>query len=438
MPARAEKANGPIDIVHLDMDCFFAAVEVRADPRLRAKPVIVGGLGPRGVVASCSYEARVFGVHSAMPMAAARRLCPSGVYLSGRMAQYSAASKELMTVLRETTPLVEPVALDEAFLDVSGAHGLFGDSPTIGKRLRSEVEGRTRLACSVGIGRTKLIAKLASRAAKPRVGQLGLEAGAGVVVVGADEETAFLHRLPVSALPGAGPATVERLRRSGVSSVAELATLSDQRLSSMFGRAHGAQLRALAVGRDDRRVEPDRATRSIGHEETFDVDESDRATLQSRALAQADRVAQRCRASHVVGRTVTIKVRFADFTTITRSRTLAAPTASAREVGSAATDLLDPVELRRGVRLLGVSVSNLERSDAPRSEQLAMFSAADADAGADDRPRRVATQREVDIEAAADAIRTRFGDRALGVVAARTRQTVDNGPTRHLLESGDE
>jgi DNA polymerase-4 len=424
--------TGPIDIVHLDMDCFFAAVEMRADPRLRSKPVIVGGLGPRGVVASCSYEARVFGVRSAMPMGEARRLCPNGVYLSGRMGEYSAASRELLGVLRETSPLVEPVALDEAFVDVSGAHALFGDSPTIGRRLRREVERRTGLACSVGIGRTKLIAKLASRAAKPRLGPRGPEAGDGVVVVQATEESRFLRRLPVSALPGAGPATVERLRQIGVATVSDLADVSTERLASMFGRSHGEQLRALAAGDDERAVEPDRVSRSIGHEETFDVDDRDPSSLRSRALEQADRVSQRCRATGVVGRTVTVKVRFADFTTITRSRTLDVPTASANEVGVVATKLLALVEVTRGVRLLGVAVSQLERADAPRAEQLALFGTDDGGAAG-----RVDPQREADVEAAADAIRSRFGEGALGVLATRTRRRTANGPTRHLLEIED-
>ena len=419
--------RGATDVAHLDMDCFFAAVEVRDAPELSGKPVVVGGLGPRGVVASASYEARVFGVKSAMPMAVARRLCPTGVFLSGRMAEYSSTSAQLLGVLRETTPLVEPVALDEAFLDLSGAHGLFGSSPEIASHLRGEVESRLGLACSVGVGRTKLVAKLASRAAKPRPSPTGLEPGPGVVVIGRDDEPGFLRPLPVGALPGAGPSTVARLGQIGVRTVGDLADLEPALLERLFGRAHGKGLIALAHGDDERAVEPERDVRSIGHEETFDVDDANASSLRSTILEQSSRVAERCRANGLVGRTVTVKVRFGDFTTITRSKTLSSPTDIARDIGSVAADLLGAVDTGRGVRLLGVSLSNLvPPSSSP--EQLALFTDADKNSDTHDAVRIAA------LEATTDAIRNRFGAASIRSVSATARRRADNGPTRQLLD----
>jgi len=422
-------ARTSTDIAHLDMDCFFAAVEARDRPELNGKPVIVGGLGPRGVVASASYEARVFGVRSAMPMGEARRLCPTGVFVSGRMGVYAATSSSLLSILRETTPLVEPIALDEAFLDLSGAHALFGSSADIARRLRAEVEERLGLRCSVGVGRTKLVAKLASRAAKPRPVPGGLEPGAGIVVVEPDEEAGFLRPLPVGALPGAGPATVARLHGIGIKTVGDLADLAPERLEGLFGRAHGASLASLANGVDARLVEPDREVRSIGHEETFDVDDADAASLRSTVLDQSARVAERCRANGLVGRTVTVKVRFGDFTTITRSRTLPAVTSTAREIGVAAAELLAAVDTGRGVRLLGVSLSNLEDVSSPRAEQLDLF-------GTVEEPQAVQVTRVAEVEAVADAIRVRFGASSIRSVSASARRRADNGPTRRMLDRG--
>jgi DNA polymerase IV len=387
-------------ILHVDLDAFYASVEQLADPSLRGRPVIVGGLGPRGVVAAASYEARAFGVHSALPMSRARRTCPDGVFLAPRFAAYSAASAQVMAILHDATPLVEPIAADEAFLDVSGARRRDGTGPEIGAKLRARVKSDTGLVASVGAATTKLLAKLASDLAKPD----------GLLVVPPGTELEFLHPLAVSRLWGVGPATRRRLERLGVHTVGDLARIPEDALVSALGRAHGRHLHALAWNRDDRAVVPEHVLKSVGHEETFATDVVDRADLEQHVLRMADKVGARLRAGARLGRTVQLKIRFGDFRTITRSRTLAAPTDVAHEIGATARALLDLVDLGGGVRLLGVSMQQLDQSGAVQG-QLPLGEAPD---GGDplalndlERARWSALEHSV------DEVRERFGDAAV-------------------------
>jgi DNA polymerase IV len=401
-----------LDVLHVDMDCFFAAVEILDDPSLIGRPVIVGGTGLRGVVAACSYEARATGVRSAMPMVEARRRCPAAVVLAGRHDRYGEVSSQLHSVLGEFTPSVEPIALDEAFLDVSGSHGLFGSSIDIGHAIRRRVRGELRLECSVGVGRSMLIAKLASRAAKPRASAAGPQAGRGVVAVSVSEEIGFLHPRPVSDLWGVGPRTAERLSRYGVHTIAQLAALDEPALCRLVGAAAGAQLHALASGRDERRVVPDRAVKSIGHEETFATDRHEPEPLRRELVRLSDSIGSRLRAAGVLGRTVTLKVRFGDFTTITRSRSSSTPLLSASEIAQVSGSLLDAVDVSPGVRLIGVSVSSLEPRESAGGRQLELLTiGADPSSGAAPATSDVA---RAEVDSAVGAIRQRYGAAAVG------------------------
>lgn len=403
-------------ILHVDMDAFYAAVEVRDDPSLAGRPLVVGGTGRRGVVASCSYEARAYGIRSAMPSATARRLCPHAVFVPGRFDRYREASAAIHEVFAEVTPLVEGIALDEAFLDVTGAVGLLGPAPGIAAGLRRRVREETGLSCSVGVAPVKFLAKLASEAAKPVAGPGGPTAGPGVVVVEPGGELAFLHPLPIEALWGVGPATAARLRRLGLATVGELAAVPVAALEAAVGRAHGAHLHRLAHALDDRPVVPHRAAKSVGHEETYAHDRHDPAELRVEVLRMADAVAARLRAAGTAGRTVTLKVRYGDFTTLTRSRTSRAPLAGARDLAAAATTLLDGVDVTPGVRLLGVSVSNLGDDAAAGAEQLALG----LDTGPGDpaaAPPPAEAGRWAAAEDAVASVRRRFGDRVVGPAA---------------------
>jgi len=346
-------------ILHVDLDAFFASVEVLDDPSLAGKPVIVGGTGRRGVVAACTYEARCFGVHSAMPSMRARALCPHAVFLPGRYARYSEVSARFHEVLHRVTPLVEGLALDEAFLDVTGAQRLFGTPRAIAEHVRAEVRSELGLSASVGAAPSKFLSKLASEAAKPKASRTGIAAGAGVVVVEPGTELAFLHPLPVHALWGVGPATLARLARFGVETVGDLAALPLATVVSALGASAGQHLHDLAWARDPRPVEPDRAMKSVSQEETYAEDIFERADLEREALRLAEGVASRLRHAGVVARTVNIKVRYHDFSTITRAVTPATPVDTGVAVARLAVELLAGVETSPGVRLLGVGASNL-------------------------------------------------------------------------------
>jgi DNA polymerase IV len=420
VPRRDE--SDAIDILHLDMDSFFAAVEVLEEPGLSGKPLVVGGTGPRAVVASASYPARVFGIRSAMPMGEARRLCPNLVVVRPRHGAYSKVAEQLMAICRAITPIVEPLSLDEAYLDVSGAHQLFGESETIAWMLHDQVRDELSLSCALGVGRTKLIAKLASKAAKPQVHDGRIEPGAVVKVVGRREEAAFLHTHPVRALPGVGPKTADRLHRMGVTSVRDLAVVGRSHLVSAFGASLGAHLDDLASGRDERRVTSDREVKSVGHEETYDVDDFDRSSLEKRVLSYAASVAAHCRGRGVAARTISVKVRFADFETVVRSKTERRAISSGSEIAKIATALLGSIDVDRGVRLLGVSASNLEQASPPLT-QLELFDEGPGRRGGHPSPDDPARSEARDV--VTEAIRQRFGKGAIGTADAVSRRGKD-------------
>ncbi|MEZ5180410.1 MAG: DNA polymerase IV [Acidimicrobiales bacterium] len=389
-------------ILHVDMDAFFVSVELLRHPELRGRPVVVGGSGRRGVVAAASYEARAFGVHSAMPSARARQRCPHATFLPGDHAHYGAVSARVMEVFRSYTPLVEPISLDEAFLDVRGARRLFGPPTQIAAAIREEIRQREGLTCSVGIAPVKFLAKLASEAAKPTASPSGPVPGPGVVEVVPGGELEFLHPLPVQALWGVGPATLARLERLGVRTVGDLAAVPVEALTAAVGRASGAHLHALAQAIDPRAVEPERAARSISHEETYPHDLRDRDDLAAELVRLGDAVGSRLREAGLAGRTVTLKLRFGDFTTITRSTTEATPVDSGRRLARIARRLLDDVDVGPGVRLLGVAVSQF---GVGAGEQLSLDALlAPVDDGA---------HRWDHAEEAIDAVRARFGPASL-------------------------
>ncbi|MGF1237966.1 DNA polymerase IV [Streptomyces sp. 2-6] len=338
-------------ILHLDMDAFFAAAEQASKPSLRGKAVVVGGLGPRGVVATASYEARVFGVHSAMPMAQARRLAPNAAYLVPRFAFYRSISEQVMGLLRSLSPLVEPLSLDEAFVDLeAGGAARDADSArVVGARLRADILAVTGLTGSVGLAASKMLAKIASEQAKPD----------GLVLIEPGTERALLEPMPVRTLPGVGPATGDHLRRAGIHTVGELAEAGEDELVRLLGKAHGHALYAMALAHDERPVVAERETKSVSVEDTYDVDIHDRLRVGLEVQRLADRCVRRLRASALSGRTIVLKVRRYDFSTLTRSETLRGPTDDPAVVREAAARLLDSVDTTGGVRLLGVGVTGL-------------------------------------------------------------------------------
>jgi DNA polymerase-4 len=401
------------------MDAFFASVEVLDDPTLAGLPVIVGGAGARGVVASCTYEARVFGVRSAMPSVRARQLCPQAIFLPGRHGRYAEISGQLQRILADITPLVEPIGLDEAFLDVAGAIRMLGSPGSIAQQLRERVRADLSLGCAVGVGRSKMIAKLASRAAKPRVSGAGLEPGPGVVVIEPAVEMAFLHGHVVEALWGVGPATAARLHELGVRTVGDLAAIPPETLVRRIGKASGLHLAALARGDDPSPVTPDRPAKSIGHEETFSQDLVDPRELERHILRMADSVATMLRGSSSAARTVTVKVKFSDLSLQTRSHTLARAITTGGALGQVAASLLSGIDPGEGIRLLGVSASGLLEGGG---DQLSFDLGDDRDDGT-----QSATSREQswhDATAAIDAIRGKFGRSAVGSASMVTDEGV--------------
>ena len=399
------------------MDAFYASVEVRRDPSLAGRPLIVGGSGARGVVASCSYEARAYGIHSAMPSWRARRLCPEAVFLAGHYDLYQECSRQLHEVLHRFSPQVEAISLDEAFLDVSGARRLLGTGVEIAWSIRHRILDELALACSVGVATSKLVAKLASKAAKPTASLTGTVAGPGVTVVEPGAELAFLHPLPVGALWGVGPATRRRLDRFGVATVGDLAAVPVESLVAALGPAIGRHLHALAWARDTRGVEAEREAKSVGHEETYRRDHHDHESLHREVVRLADAVASRLREAGRAGNTVVLKVRFGDFRTITRSRTVAVPVDAGPALAKVALALLDGVDPSPGVRLLGVSVSNL----VGRAAVQLTLDGAGGGATERDVSRHAARHADRDddrdaddVARAVDQVRRRFGAAAVG------------------------
>jgi DNA polymerase-4 len=349
-------------ILHVDMDAFFASVELLDRPELRGRPVIVGSPAGRGVVLSATYEARAFGVHSAMPMSRARRLCPQATIIPPSHGKYSEVSKGVMEIFHTVTPLVEPIASDEAFLDVGGARRRLGAPASVAAMIREQVLDRYGITCSVGVASSKFVAKLASKQCKPD----------GLLVVPADQVVDFLHPLPVSALWGVGERTEQSLVRLGIRTVGDLARVPSSTLQRELGQAVGAHLAALAWGRDERAVTAHVPDKSIGNEETFAADVDDPEVIKRELLRLSERVAARMRKAGHVGRTVSVKLRRADFTTINRSRTLREPTDVAQVIYATACELFEAAGLDRvRLRLVGVRMENLRPADEA-TRQLAL------------------------------------------------------------------
>jgi len=368
-------------ILHVDLDAFYASVESLKDPSLAGKPVVVGGAGTRGVVMSASYEARGFGIRSAMPAVRARRLCPDAIFVPPDFESYKAHSNRFREILLAVTPLVEPISLDEAFLDVSGALLLYGEPEAIARKVRREVQDGIGVRCSVGVAPTKLVAKLASAGAKPD----------GMVVVRADDVDTYLDPLPVRALWGVGEKTAETLGRLGVRTVGDLGRTPVGVLARLMGEQHARDLRDLARGVDDRTVVPYEAPKSVSHEETFDRDLDDQRELLREVLSLSQRVAARLREDGFRARTVTLKIRLANFTTLTRSRTLASASDVAADLYQVVGELFAALPgARRRVRLLGVAATGLVQAG---EEQLVMLR----------------SERWGDVERAVDRIDRRFG-----------------------------
>ncbi len=384
--------SSPRTILHLDLDAFYASVEQLDDPSLRGRPVIVGGPSHRGVVCAASYEARRFGVRSAMPTARARKLCPDGVFLPPRFGRYGELSESVFGIYRRYTPLVEPLSLDEAFLDVTASRALHGSGPDIARAIKAAVRGECGLAVSAGIAEVKLAAKIATDLGKPD----------GLVVVPEGGVAGFLAPLPASRLWGVGRVTEEALRKIGIATIGDLAATPDVALAAAVGATHARDLKALACGEDPRDVVPDEAARSIGAEDTFGEDLSGAAALDRELLSQAGRVGRRLRAAGVAGRVVTLKVKYADFTLVTRRTTLERPTDDDRVLLEAARGLLARVDLEHPVRLTGISVSGFA-GEAER-QQLDLFGGASAASAPEEDGRRRA------LNAALDRLADRFGD----------------------------
>ena len=388
------RSSGPRTILHVDLDAFFAAVEQRDHPELRGRPVVVGmgGTNDRGVVAAASYEARRFGVHSALPIRTAKRLCPDCIFVPVRGSVYASVSREVMAILRRFTPLVEPISIDEAFMDVTASRALFGDGESIARQVKATIRTELALTASVGVATTKLVAKIGSDLRKPD----------GLVVVAPGDEATFLAPLPISRLWGVGPSTAAALRDYGIATIGDLQALDRATLVRRLGH-HGAALVDRAHGLDADPVDAPDAAKSVGHEHTFDEDTADRDIIERTLLAMAEGVSARLRDSGAKASTVTVKIRDAGFSTITRQRRLVEPTDLTEPIWRAALELARPELRGKRIRLVGVTASVLGERD-----QLALF-----DGLADDRRRRAVQ--------AADELRHRFGTRA--VTRARLLQT---------------
>ncbi len=374
-------------VLHVDLDAFFVSMELIRHPELRGLPVVVaGGLGPRGVVNTCSYEARKFGVRSAMPVSRARQLCPQAVFLASDYAYYAPASKQFHAILRDYTPLTEPAGADEAYLDVAGSEALFGDPPTIAATIRARVRAEIGIAASIGLSTNKLVSKVASDAAKPD----------GLLVVPAGEEAAFLAPRPIRDLPMIGPKTAATLASLGIKTIGELAAVPVSALEARFG-AHGLELRARALGQFDAPVLPGHGpAKSVSRETTFGTDEPDRERLRAVLRGQAERVAADLAANGRSARTVSLKLRFPPFETVTRATTPRAAVDLADDIFAAASTVFERVWREhdlRPVRLIGLGVTNFKE----RARQLRLGETLDADRLSD----------------AVANVRGRFGDDAI-------------------------
>jgi len=390
-------------ILHVDMDAFFVSAELVRRPELRGLPVVVGGTGGRGVVAAASYEARSFGIFSAMSTYQARRLCPRAIFLQGDHSYYASISSKVMEIFERYTPLVEPISLDEAFLDVGGSVRLHGSPFEIAQSIRRDIKHDQGLTCSVGIAPNKFLAKLATEEAKPSPGPKGPIPGLGVKVVEEYEIQEFLDPLPVRSLWGVGPVTVARLDQIGVTTVLQLRNFPRDSLIQALGKTQGAHLHRLAHGVDERNVEARQNIKSLSHEETFSEDLYSEQRITTEIFRMADAVGKRLRGLGTLGATVNLKVRLKDFSTFTRSVTLPNPTDSGKIIGKNAVNLLESIETSSGVRLLGVGVSNLTESD------LGLQLSFDDIEGNDPEWR--------DAEKAIDQIHEKFGTQSIGAAS---------------------
>ena len=416
MMSRSGVTRPPRRILHVDMNAFFVACEVLRRPELAGKAVVVGGSAKRGVVAAASYEARQFGVKSAMASAMASRLCPHAIFLDGDHDFYGEVSFKVFGVFREFTPLVEGLSLDEAFLDVSGAQRVFGDARAIALQVREAVREHVGLPCSVGIATSKFVAKLATEFAKPRASRERIDPGPGVFEVPPGGELAFLHPLDVGMLWGVGPVTLEKLHRIGLKKVGDIAACELRVLQLALGEGHAQHLFELSHAIDDRDVEPDRETKSIGSEETFGDDLTDVREVRRNLLRMADTVARRCRENALTARTITLKVRYGDFSNMTRAKTLDEPVDTAQAIMAVVDELLPEVDVAAGVRLAGVSARNFAEPDP----QLSLF----------DEPSTRADTDWREASRAVDRIREKFGDTAISTGAVDETQSTPWGPRR--------
>jgi DNA polymerase-4 len=347
-------------IIHLDMDAFYASVEMLDQPALRGRPVVVGGTSDRSVVSAASYEARKYGIHSAMPMVRARQLCPGAVFLPVRMGRYREISDRIMAIFERFTPLVEPISLDEAFLDVTGSSSLFGSGVEIAIAIKRLIKVETGLTGSAGVAASKLLAKIASDLRKPD----------GLTVVEPGRERKFLAPLPIGKLWGVGKTTLREMALLGVATIGDLAGLPPEILNARFGKS-GSYLHRAAQGIDERQVVPEREAKSVGHEDTYEVDLLDPAIIRQELLSLGTRVGARLRRYNLRGRTITLKVKFHDFKLVSRSATLNESTDDDLTIFRQACELLRQTEAgRRPVRLLGISLSNLAQAGAPRQTDL--------------------------------------------------------------------
>jgi DNA polymerase-4 len=392
-------------IIHVDMDAFYASVEQRDNPSLKGKPLIVGGHAQRGVVLAASYEVRPFGVHSAMPMARAMKLAPNAIVVRPRFPAYAEASEQVFAIFERYTPLVEPLSLDEAFLDVTGCVGLFGAPADIARRIRKEIAAELSLPASAGIASVKFVAKIASDLAKPN----------GQREVCTEETSAFLAGLPLVRLWGVGPKTEDELTRAGLKTIGDVAARDVAWLEERLG-SQGRHLWELARGYDPRDVVPDRAAKSVGAEDTFEEDLTGLDLLRPHVHAQALRVGRRLRKAGVRGRVVQLKVKFSDFSVITRRTSLRSSTDDGQAVYRAALELLERAHKGRPIRLTGVSVQSL---DAEGPQQLTLFSAP--------------PPRSAKLNAALDRIAERFGSKAITTadLAESSREDDEDEGSRH-------